>query len=63
MSSSLPYLVTTWAGGYHDQARFRRFEDALAFYQQLKCDTKQLVNTERAEDGRDGLTLEEREQL
>lgn len=58
-----PYQLTTWNGDYKSHGRFATFPEALAAF--VACDdyTKQVVNADRAECGRDGLTDEERDEL
>jgi hypothetical protein len=57
------YELTRWAGGYVTLGRFSTFGEALAAFAGCADTTKQLVNVDRADAGRDGLTDEERDQL
>ena len=58
-----PYRVTRWAGAYIEIGRFASFDDALTCYADVTDSTKQLINADRADSGRDGLTDEERDQV
>jgi hypothetical protein len=57
------YELTRWAGGYVTLGRFPTFPEALSAFAACGDTTKQLVNVDRADSGRDGLTDEERDQL
>lgn len=58
-----PYQVTIWRGAtYRTLGAFPDFASALSCYAEHASDrTLQLVNTDRADSGRDGLTDEERD--
>jgi hypothetical protein len=58
-----PYQVKIWSGDYRTLGAFATFPEALALYATVTDRTKQLVNEERAECGRDGLTVEERDEV
>ncbi len=57
------YRLTTWAGAYYSHGVFSTFSAALAAYRVLDDSTKQLINDDLAECGRDGLTDDERDQV
>ncbi len=60
---SAPYVVTVWRSAYLTLGAFETFPEALAAYSKVTDRTKQLVNVDRAECGRDGLTEDERDQV
>lgn len=60
---SRPYEVQIWNGAHVTLGSFAEFSSALAAYRKVKNATKQLVNVDRADSGRDGLTDDERDQL
>jgi hypothetical protein len=59
-----PFEVTIWRGDYRHVGSFATFAEALDCYRTVASDTTaQLVNQDRAECGRDGLTDDERDQV
>jgi hypothetical protein len=57
------YELTCWAGGYVILGRFSTFGEAITAFAACDDTTKQVVNVDRADAGRDGLRDEERDQL
>jgi hypothetical protein len=57
------YRLTVWRGAYVELGAFYTFAEAIAAWCGVDDRTKQLVNVDRAECGRDGLTESERDQV
>lgn len=60
---SRPYEVQVWRGAFSTLSAHETFGEALTAWRGVADYTKSLVNVERAADGRDGLTTDERDQL
>jgi hypothetical protein len=62
-AENAPYVITVWRSAYLTLGAFETFQEALTAYAKVTDRTKQLVNVDRAECGRDGLTEDERDQV
>lgn len=59
--SALPFRLTAWRGDYITLATFATFELALAAYAACADADKQLLNDDMADEGRSGLTDEQKD--
>lgn len=58
---SRPYRLTCWQGAFYDLGAFEVFTEALKAYRECTDSTKQLINEDLADSGRDGLSEDERD--